>query len=494
MSTLQEAAVKMKGWRENPSKFVFDNFQVTPDPWQAQALEHLARTDVKPRLSLQACVGPGKSAVLAWSGWYAMACRGGRGEHPKGAAVSITQDNLKDNLWAELSKWRERSTYLKSAFEWTKERVFAKDHPETWFLSARSWSKKANAEEQGRTLSGLHSEYVIILIDESGEIPVPVAKAGDQALSNCKWGRIIQAGNPTSHDGLLFAAATKLRGLWEVIRISGDPEDPEAWVHAPRVGSAPAAWSRSQIETYGRDNPWIMSSILGLFPPSSINALLGPDEVEEAMQRFVRLDQYEFSQKRLGVDVARFGNDRTIIAPRQGLVCFKCVEMRAARTHDIAGRVAMAKSSWGSEMECVDDTGGYGAGVIDALLQAGHSPIPVNFSSRAIDPRYFNKRSEMWFELANWVKRGGALPPDPELSAELTAPTYTFQQGKFRLEEKDQIKARLGFSPDKADAYALTFAYPDAPASEVINSRLPNALARTAHAADDWNPFDPNRA
>ncbi len=497
-STLAEAAAKIRAWKADPIKFVRDNFQAEPDPWQVEALRHLARPTVgpdaaKPRLSLQACVGPGKTSYLAWAGWYAMSCQGARGQHPKGAAVGITQDNLKDNLWAELAKWRERSPYLKSAFEWTKERVFARDHAETWFLSARSWSKKANADEQGRTLSGLHSEYVIVLIDESGEIPVPVAKAGDQALSNCKWGRIIQAGNPTSHDGLLYAAATKLRALWDVIRITGDPDDPAAWVHSPRVGLAPAEWARAQLATYGRDNPWVMSSILGLFPPSSINSLLGPDEVADAQRRFIRPEQYEFAQKRLGIDVARFGGDRTVLAPRQGMVAFQMAEMRGARTHDIAGRVAMAKANWGSEMECVDDTGGYGAGVIDALLQAGQSPIPVNFSSRAIDPRYFNKRSEMWFEMANWVKRGGALPPDPELAAELTAPTYTFQAGKFRLEEKEQIKARLGFSPDKADALALTFAYPEMPASEVINSRLPGALGRQAHAASEWDPYDQSR-
>ena len=95
----------------------------------------------------------------------------------------------------------------------------------------------------------------------------------------------------------------------------------------------------------------------------------------------------------------------------------------------------------------------------------GLHAFPVNFSSKAIDPRYYNKRSEMWFLMADWIKAGGALPNSPELARELTTPTYTFFKGKLRLEEKERIKGRLGFSPDAADALCLTFAMPDMPAS-----------------------------
>jgi hypothetical protein len=90
--------------------------------------------------------------------------------------------------------------------------------------------------------------------------------------------------------------------------------------------------------------------------------------------------------------------------------------------------------------------------------------LPIVVSDPAIDPRYRNRRAEMWLEMAEWVKRGGALPQVPELVAELTTPTYTFVNGRFALEEKDQVKKRLGRSPDLGDALALTFAMPDAPA------------------------------
>ena len=114
-----------------------EQFGVEPDAWQLELLRAFA-DPAKQRISLQACAGPGKTAGLAWCGWNFLACYGDRGEHPKGAAVSITSANLEDNLWPELAKWQGRSAFLKSAFTWHKERIVANDHPETWFLSARS--------------------------------------------------------------------------------------------------------------------------------------------------------------------------------------------------------------------------------------------------------------------------------------------------------------------------------------------------------------------
>jgi phage terminase large subunit len=471
---------KIKTWRENPAQFVHEELKVEKiDKWQLEACEVFPSMDKdKIRISLQACAGPGKSAVLSWLGWNFLTCYGDIGEHPKGAAMSVSSDNLKDNLWAELAKWQSRSEMLLKAFTWTKQRIYAVDHPETWFISARSFPKTADAEEQGRTLSGLHSKYVLYLIDESGDINPAVLRSAEQGLSTGPiFGKILQAGNPTSQDGMLYAAATVLRHLWYIIRITGDPDDPK---RSSRIG---VEWARQQIETYGRDNPWVMAFILGQFPPGGINTLLGPDEVQAALGKHLREDQYNMSQMRIGVDVARFGDDRNIIFARQGLASFVPVEMRNARTNDIAARVMIEKNKHQSEMEFVDGTGGYGAGVIDALIQAGHSPQEIHFSGKPNDATYFNKRSEMWFEMAKWVKRGGALPNIASLQKELTTPTYTFHNGKFRVEEKDQIKKRLGFSPDIADALCLTFALPEMPKGLGLRG------GRSGMALTDYDPF-----
>lgn len=490
---MSAASDRIKRWREDPINFVREQFKVEPDIWQQEALSVFPSQDPdKIRIALQACAGPGKSTVLAWCGWNFLLCYGSKGDHPKGAAVSTTSDNLKDNLWPEFAKWQNRSPLLLSTFTWTKERIFAKDHPETWFLSARSWSKTANAEEQGRTLSGLHSGFVLILVDESGEIPVSVLKAGEQSLSSCKWGKIMQAGNPTSLDGMLYGASVAPKGLWTIIRITGDPTDPR------RSNRIDIEWAKQQIELYGMENPWVMAYILGKFPPTSLNSLLGMGEVKAAMNRHLNLSQYEFAQKRIGGDIARFGDDKTCLAPRQGLWAAPMVIMRNARQNEIADRIIYGKNKWSSELEFIDGTGGYGAGVIDSMIQRGYSPIEINFSGKADDSRYFNKRSEMWFRMAEWVKRGGALPQDEDLAKELCAPTYFFSgSGKLQLEDKTQIKKRLGFSPDKADALALTFAQVEMPRSDgdVILTRMGiggggfGDMAGKNTSKHEWDPF-----
>lgn len=481
------AQSKIKAWRENPAQFVHETLGVQEiDPWQKQVLEAFPCMDPdKLRISMQACAGPGKSAVLAWCGWNFLSCYGSRGEHPKGAAVSITGDNLADNLWPEFSKWQSRSEFLLSAFKWTKSRIFSVSHPETWFMSARSFSKTADTEEQGRTLSGLHSKFVLALVDESGDIPLAVAKAAEQALSTSPiFGKILQAGNPTSRDGMLYAAASTFRHLWYIVRITGDPEDPN---RSQRIG---IEWAREQIRAYGRNDPWVKALILGEFPEGAINSLLSPEEVEAAMGRHLPEDAYAFAQKRLGVDVARFGDDRSVIFPRQGLAAFQPIEMRGVRSNVVGDRVIKAKIDWDSELEFVDGTGGYGAGVIDHLIQAKYAPIEVNFSGQAIDPRFANKRAEMWWNMAEWVKRGGALPHLSQLSRELTTPTYSYREGKILIEPKERIKERLGFSPDLADGLGLTFAHPDMPGK----IRLPGGFSVGRNDTKvDYDPYDPKR-
>ena len=476
---------KLRSWRESPATFVWDCFGVLPDHWQRDALNMLASVSNQPRrrMALKSCTGAGKSTLLAWIGWWRLACFGEKGEHPKGAALSGEgRDNLRDNLWAELSKWQQRSQFLTKAFSWNTERIYAIDHPETWFLSARSYPKEADSEAIGRSLSGLHSRFPFVLLDEIGDMPVAVGQKATQLFTGGVVDALIAgAGNPTSTTGLLYHVFNTESSLWDLITITADPDDPK---RTPRVSVEHA---REQITLYGRDNPWVMATILGLFPPSGFNSLLSIEDVMAAQNRNYRPSDYDMSQKRVGVDVARFGSDRTVLFARQGLVSFKPVVMRGARTPEIAARVAQIKANWKSEMEFVDGTGGYGAGVIDALLQAGHSPVEVQFAGKAPDDRYANMRAWIWFEMAKWIKRGGALPKDADLVRELCSPTYTFVNGKFQLEPKEAIKKRLGFSPDKSDALALTFSQAEAMARDEIVH--PSQVQNHYHAETEYDPF-----
>lgn len=491
----EQARARLRNWRENPAQFVVENFGVEPDAWQVEALEAIGgAANNQRRLCLKACTGPGKSAVLAWIGWHRLACFAARGEHPKGAALSITRDNLKDNLWAELTKWQQRSSFLREAFTANKERISANDHPETWFLSARSFAKDADSEAIGRALSGLHSQFPFILLDEIGDMPVAVGRAAEQIFTGSPTDALIAAsGNPTSAGGLLYQICTVLAGQWVVITITADPDDPK---RTPRVDIELA---REQIRINGRDNPWVMATILGLFPPAGFNSLLGVEEVSAAMKRHHRIDAYDFAARILGVDVAREGDDKSVVFPRQGVVAFRPKVYRNVRSNDLAGLVAQAEDRWKADGTIVDGTGGWGSGVIDALSTMGRTAFDCQFAGKATNQKYANKRAEIWFLMAEWVKNGGALPNIPELVAELTTPTYTFQGDKLLIEPKDQIKKRLGRSPDYADALALTFAYPIAARPRIQgfsqgaaahNEYDPVArLAAHQTKSTDYNPF-----
>jgi len=294
---------------------------------------------------------------------------------------------------------------------------------------------------------------------------------------------IAPVGNPTSLDGPLYGAAVTHRQFWHVVTVSGDPADLK---RAPRVDEG---WAEQQIATYGRDNPWVKVNVLGQFPDASINALLGVEEVTAPMKRHLPESSYNWSQKRLGVDVARFGDDRTVILPRQGLASFRPVVMRHARNSsvsvDIATAVLAAKAKWGAEVELFDATGGWAAGAVDVMRASGYSPIDIQFHAPAMDSRYANRRAELWFTMSEWVRGGGALPDLPELLGELTAVQYTFVKGKFQLEPKDAVKARLGRSPDVADALALSFGLPEMPAA-LAGVALGSVGTVTLH---DFDPY-----
>jgi hypothetical protein len=444
---MNASAEKIKLWREKPQAFVRDVFKVTPDAWQDEVLEAFPH---QRRMAMKACKGPGKTTVEAWLAWNFLATR----VNPKAAATSISGDNLRDNLWSEMAKWQAKSPLLQDQFEWTKTRIFLKARPETWWMSARTWSRSADANEQGKALAGLHEDYILFILDESGGIPDAVMATAEAALSSCVEGHIVQAGNPTNLEGPLYRACTSERRLWHLTEITADPDDPK---RTPRVK---AEWAREQIEKYGRDNPWVLVNVFGKFPPGSLNALIGPDEMKEAMERRYDEGAYGKAAKVLGVDVARFGDDASVIFPRQGLRAFMPIKYRNIDGVQGAGAVARKWGDWGADACFVDDTGGFGASWIDNLRQLGRKPIGIGFASASTDPRYHLKRSEMYFSAVEWIKGGGALPNVPELTAAMTQTTYTFKGDAMLLEPKDQVKLKLGYSPDDADAFALTFAQP----------------------------------
>lgn len=210
------------------------------------------------------------------------------------------------------------------------------------------------------------------------------------------------------------------------------------------------------------------------FSAAGDDQLLSLNDVEAASRIEYKPGAMDYAPKILGVDPARFGNDRSVIVPRQGLQVFKPMVYRGLDNMELANRVALKIEQWQPDAVFVD--AGAGAGVIDRLRQLGHSVVEVNFGGRASDQRYVNKRTEMWFEMAESVRAGLSIPNDNALKLELATPFYKFDsQNRLALESKDDIKKRMpeGASPDIADALALTYAFPVAKRDTIALAKKP---------------------
>lgn len=399
------------------------------------------------------------TTVLAWLCWNFLLTR----PTPNIAATSISGDNLRDGLLKEMSKWFNKSPLLKSAFVITTTRIFAKQNEKNWWMAFRTWPRSGDRAQQSQTLAGLHEDFVMFVLDESGDIPPAVLVTAEAALSSCVEGHILQAGNPTSLDGSLYMAEKdriEKGGGWKVFEVTGDPDDPK---RAPRVS---LDWANDQIRKYGRTSPWVLVNVLGQFPPASLNALIGEDEVKSAMVRGYREWDLANMAKILGCDVARQGDDSSVIARRRGLQMYPFRKYRNLTGIEGASAVNRLWNEFGADACFIDGTGGFGYAWIDQLSNLGRTAIPVAFNESARDTdRYYNRRAEMSFNFVEWIKNGGALPPEGsegarELLEALIHTTYSFKGDLLLLEPKEDVKAKIGFSPDEFDSCILTFAEP----------------------------------
>lgn len=206
----------------------------------------------------------------------------------------------------------------------------------------------------------------------------------------------------------------------------------------------------------------IRQELLCDFTASASNIVIPIDVVTEAANRMISDEEVADSVSIMGVDVARFGDDDTIITHRKGLACYPQIKLHGMNTMEVAS--AVASHYWRIKPDAIIvDAGAMGAGVIDRLRQMGMPNVmEINFGGSAIDSnRYANIRAEMYFKILAWLKSGGCIPNDTDLKSELTVTEYKYTQaGKIILQPKEQIKELTGRSPDRADSLALTFAVP----------------------------------
>jgi len=451
------------------------NYVDGPDQWQRDVMEDIrkgleAGGDLQDAIQLAVASGHGigKSALVSWVILWAITTH----EDTKGVVTANTENQLKTKTWAEVAKWY-RLCIFRHWFHFTATALFSvdPDHEKTWRIDMVPWSER-NTE----AFAGLHNQgkRILVVFDEGSAIPDTIWEVTEGALTDentqILW---VAFGNPTRNIGRFRECFGKFKHRWITRQIDS---------RSVKITNKRqlAKW----VEDYGEDSDFVRVRVRGVFPASGSNALFGPDEIDAAMAKTYRKDEIESHPDILGVDVARQGDDASAIAHRRGPQAFPIRELRIPNTVLVAAQVAMDMDKIDVDAVFVDATGGYGVGVVDSLRQTNHECIEVYFSGKALDSQYFNKRSEMYFLLAKWVKAGGALPNDPVLREELLAMTYSFQGDKFRLADKDDIKEELGRSPDRADAIALTFAMP-----VVRRPRLPGVLQGNQNTRINHDPY-----
>lgn len=408
------------------------------------------------------------TAWLSWVGLHFLTMY----YETKLAALSITKDHLKDNLWSELLKWRSRSEVLKQTISDGSEKIEIYGKEGIAFISARSFPKSANESEMQSALAGLHADNVGFLLDETGQYPDSMFSTADAALANAdhdeegkkrdnkmpKRARILAVSNPERPSGIIYRAFNGdpiLSKQWKVMNITSDPENPK------RARRVTKEWAQGVIDLYGRDHIYTKINVFGEYPDSTTEMLLSEREIDEAMNRKYKFEEYQYKQQRMGIDVARGGSDSTILFRRQGVQAFE-YEMISSDQFgpQVAASAFHQRDLWGVNRFYVDNTGGYGGSVIDFLrTDATADVIPVTYQAASVEPKkYNNVRTQNWVRMRDWVRNGGALPKDEMLKKELLAPKLFYHGTQFKLESKEDIKKRIGRSPDRADALAQTFA------------------------------------
>ncbi|MDR2160666.1 MAG: terminase [Desulfovibrio sp.] len=441
-----------------------------PDAWQADVLREIGAGAGTPeeaaRLAVVSGHGVGKSALVAWIILWAMSTR----PHLAGVVTANTASQLTDKTWRELALWQQRAMN-RQWFKWTATKLYQADHPQTWFVSAVPWSK-----ERPEAFAGLHAEHVLMIFDEASAIDKAIWETAEGAMTTpgAIW---CVFGNPTRNSGAFHACFHRMRHRWRSRRVD-----------SLEAKMANKAQLRQWIDDYGEDSDFVRIRVRGIFPRAGDRQLIPSNLAEDALGRNPGRDLYAHAPKILGVDVARFGDDQSVIALRQGLFAGRPLRrFRGVDTMTLAGIVARDMEEEGVDAVFVD-MGGVGAGVVDRLHQLGfrRRVMGVDFGAAAANPNlYANKRAEMWCLLKDWL-RSGALPEgDRELAADLAGPEYGFtgDKGRIQLEKKSDMKKRGLASPDSADALALTFAQPVRPAESLRPVRAVTAYDPCTYGA-----------
>jgi phage terminase large subunit len=427
-------------YRDDPVKFVVEVLGAKPLPYQAEFLQAIA--DGERKMSVRSGHGTGKSTSASWAMlWYVML------RFPNKVVVTApTSGQLFDALFAELKRWiNELPKQLQPMLTVKSDRVELTAAPSEAFISART-----SRAETPEALAGVHSENVMLVVDEASGVPEKVFEAASGSMSGHNATTILLS-NPTRSSGTFFESQTRLAGSWWTRRWS--------CVDSPLVSEEFVAEMRLR---YGEDSNAFRIRVLGEFPLADDDTIIPFHLVESAMHRDIETD--ELATTVWGLDVARFGSDKTALAKKKGNVITEVSSWQGLDLMQTVGRVKAEYDGLPISLrpaEILVDVIGMGGGVVDRLRELGLPVRGINVGeSPSMGDTYTNLRAELWFKMRGWLEqRGAKLPRNEQLIAELTSIRYSFaSSGKMKAESKDEMRKRGLASPDLADAVCLTLA------------------------------------
>lgn len=392
--------------------------------------------------------GIGKTALIAMvTQWAEATC-----VDCKIIITANTGTQLATKTAPEVAKWF-RLAINRHWFEVkaTSVTIKAPGHERTWRTDFIPWS-----ENNTEAFAGLHNKgrRIVLIFDEASAIAETVWQVAEGALTDENTEIIFLAfGNPTQNTGRFRECFGKFKHRWKTFQID-----------SRTVEGTNKEQINKWIEDYGEDSDFVRVRVRGEFPRAGSSQFINGDAVSAA--RKYKAEGYLGLPKILSVDVARFGDDQTVIGYRQGRKAVILAKYRGKSTVETAERVIEFIQKEKPDATIVDGIG-TGAGVVDQIRFRGYSDKLFEYApnAKANDSNaYRNARTEMWGKMRDWLAAGAEIPDDPELEADLTGPEYFFSNNsQIQLENKEEMKKRGMSSPDCADMLAMTFGINVAP-------------------------------
>jgi len=429
-----------EAYYDDPVRFVREMLGAEPYAYQVEFLQALAKGERK--MSVKSGHGTGKSTTASWAMLWFLLLR-----YPVKVVVTApTSSQLFDAMFAELKRWiNELPGELQQLLNVKSDRVELVSAPAEAFISCRT----ARAETP-EALAGVHSDNVLLIVDEASGVPEQVFEAAAGSMSGHN-ATTLMLSNPTRSSGTFFESHNRMSNSWWT----------RTWscIDSPLVSDEFVDEMRMR---YGEDSNAFRVRVLGEFPLSDDNTIIPYFLVETAQQRDIEVA--DDTRMVWGLDVARFGSDATALCKRQGPIVTELRSWRGLDLMQTTGRVVAeyeALQPSKRPVEILVDSIGVGSGVVDRLRELDLPVRGVNVAeSPSMGETYMNLRSELWFKCKAWLEdRSCKLPKDDQLLAELTAIRYSFtSSGKMKAESKDEMRRRGVGSPDLADALCLTMA------------------------------------